>query len=109
MAIHPHGKPGGGGLMQRPDGTEGVAGTVLTLPIDIGPVGQRVDKERTGPDRLSVGHASASFLAMEGAPMRIAMQILGHNDIATTAEVYQHISEEGTREATGKVADALWG
>ena len=32
----------------------------------------------------------------------------GHGEIATTAEVCQHVAEESKREAVNRVADALW-
>ena len=53
-------------------------------------------------------HASASFHAAEGTPIRTAMEALGHSDIATTAEVYQHVLEDSKREATEAVAKLLW-
>ena len=53
-------------------------------------------------------HAAASYMAAEGVPIRTAMEILGHSNIATTAEIYQHVAEESKRDAAERVAGLLW-
>ena len=47
-------------------------------------------------------------MAAQGVPARVAMEILGHAEISTTLNIYTHIAPELQKEATEKVADALW-
>ena len=53
-------------------------------------------------------HAAASFMLAQDVPLRTAMEILGHSDIATTANVYSHVGSSLQRDATEKVAAMLW-
>ena len=47
-------------------------------------------------------------MAAQGVPARVAMEILGHSQISTTLDIYTHIAPELQKEATDKVAEALW-
>jgi integrase len=38
-------------------------------------------------------HAAASLLMAEGVPVKVASEMLGHSDIATTLRVYSHVLE----------------
>ena len=53
-------------------------------------------------------HGAASIMAAQGIPARVAMEILGHAQISTTLNIYTHIAPELQKEATEKVANALW-
>ena len=53
-------------------------------------------------------HGAASLMAAQGVSARVAMEILGHAQISTTMNIYTHIAPELQREATEKVAGALW-
>ncbi len=53
-------------------------------------------------------HASASLMAAQGVPARVAMEILGHAQISTTMNIYAHVALDIQKEAAGKVAVALW-
>jgi integrase len=53
-------------------------------------------------------HGAASLMAAQGVPARVAMEILGHSQISTTLNIYTHIAPELQKEATEKVASALW-
>ncbi len=53
-------------------------------------------------------HTYGSLLAEKGVPMRTAMDLMGHTQISTTAQVYQHVSEESMQDAAARVARALW-
>ena len=53
-------------------------------------------------------HGAASLMAAQGVPARVAMEILGHAQISTTMNIYTHIAPELQKEATEKVAGALW-
>ena len=48
-------------------------------------------------------HSCASFLFAQGCEMRLVMEILGHSQIALTANTYTHLLPEGDRRA----ADAM--
>jgi integrase len=48
-------------------------------------------------------HYAASFLLAQGVPMRVVMDILGHSQMATTADLYSHVMPAGHRD----VADLL--
>jgi integrase len=48
-------------------------------------------------------HTAASLLIADGVPLRVVMELLGHSQISTTANIYGHVSAEALREA----ADAM--
>lgn len=54
-------------------------------------------------------HGAASFMAAMGIPPRVAMEMLGHAQIATTMNIYTHVASEYGKEAMGRVAAGLWG
>ena len=45
----------------------------------------------------------------QGVPLRVAQEVLGHSTIAITADLYSHLAEAQTRDATGRVGSLLWG
>ena len=53
-------------------------------------------------------HGAASLMAAQGVSARVAMEILGHADIATTMNIYTHIAPELQKDASDRVAAALW-
>ena len=53
-------------------------------------------------------HGAASLMAAQGVSARVAMEILGYAQISTTMNIYTHIAPELQKEATEKVAGALW-
>lgn len=53
-------------------------------------------------------HSAASFMLAQGVPMRVVMEILGHSQIALTANLYGHIEASMTQAAADKVANLLW-
>lgn len=54
-------------------------------------------------------HTCATLLAAEEVPLVIAMRILGHSQMAITAEVYSHAQLDDMRAALGRVGKALLG
>ena len=54
-------------------------------------------------------HGAASLMAAQGVPARVAMELLGHSQIATTMNVYAHVTAQDQREASAKVSEAIWG
>jgi integrase len=53
-------------------------------------------------------HTAATLLKDLGVPARDAQLILGHADISTTQQVYQHDSLDSRRGALGKVERLFW-
>ena len=53
-------------------------------------------------------HGAASLMAAQGVSPRVAMEILGHADIATTMNIYTHVAPELQKDASDRVAAALW-
>jgi len=54
-----------------------------------------------------VRHTTATLLKDLGIPARDAQIILGHSDIATTQQIYQHASLENRQDALEKITSAL--
>jgi integrase len=54
-------------------------------------------------------HGTASILLAEGVPMRVIMEILGHSQIGTTANLYAHVAPEVVRDAADRMHAALTG
>ncbi len=53
-------------------------------------------------------HAAASFMLAQSVPLRVVMEVLGHSEIGTTANIYGHIMPEMSRDATDRVGALLW-
>ena len=43
----------------------------------------------------------------EGVPLRVVMEVLGHSEIGTTANIYAHVMPELTTDATSRVGKLL--
>ncbi len=54
-------------------------------------------------------HAAASFMLAQDVPLRVAMDVLGHSEIAVTANTYSHVAPAIQREAMERVSELLWG
>ena len=52
-------------------------------------------------------HAAATFMLAQGVDLRVVMEVLGHSQIAVTANTYAHVRIEATRLAAERV-EALW-
>jgi len=44
-------------------------------------------------------HSCGTFLALQGVPMRTAMEIMGHSTITTTAQIYMQVLDVSKRDA----------
>jgi integrase len=53
-------------------------------------------------------HGATSLMAAQGVPAWVAMEVLGHAQISTTMNIYAHIAPEFQKEASEKIAAALW-
>ena len=47
-------------------------------------------------------------MAAQGIPARVAMEVLGHAQISTTMNIDAHVAPEFQKEASERVAAALW-
>ncbi|MCH8320324.1 MAG: tyrosine-type recombinase/integrase [Acidobacteria bacterium] len=54
-------------------------------------------------------HGAASLMAVQGVPARVAMELLGHSQIATTMNIYTHVTSQDQREASAMVSEVIWG
>jgi len=54
-------------------------------------------------------HAHASLLLMEGEDMRTIMEVLGHSNISTTADIYAHVMPIVKKQAAEKINAILMG
>lgn len=86
--------------------------TVLGKPID--PDSFRVTFQRLAKRNglrviaiHDIRHTTATLLKDLGVPARDAQLILGHSDITTTQQIYQHASYETRREALERVEKSL--
>src|SRR5918994_1708710 len=52
-------------------------------------------------------HYAASFLLVQGVPMRVVMDILGHSQMATTADLYSHVMPAAHREVADMIDRAM--
>ena len=53
-------------------------------------------------------HGAASLMAAMGVPARVAMELMGHSQIATTMNLYTHVAPEYVRDAMDRVSQGLW-
>ncbi len=53
-------------------------------------------------------HAAATYMLSQGVPLRVAMEMLGHSQIAVTANTYSHVLPELQRDAAERVGALLW-
>lgn len=53
-------------------------------------------------------HGAASFALAQGVSMKVVQELLGHSTIATTANVYAHLTRELQQDASDRVAALLW-
>ena len=44
----------------------------------------------------------------QGVPLRVVMEVLGHSEIGTAANVYGHVILELLRDATYRAGALLW-
>jgi integrase len=54
-------------------------------------------------------HTAASFLLSQKVPMRVVMETLRHTRLATTADLYTHVSQELKREAAEAMDELVRG
>ncbi len=52
-------------------------------------------------------HSAASLLLAQGVPMRAVMELLGHSNISTTADIYSHVMPAMMRNVADKMEAIL--
>jgi integrase len=55
----------------------------------------------------SLRHAAASYLLAAGVPLRVVQEILGHSQLATTADIYSHVLPELQADAAARMGTLL--
>ena len=53
-------------------------------------------------------HAAASSMLVQGVPLKVVVDVLGHAESGTTANIYGHIMQEAVTDATDRVGALLW-
>jgi integrase len=53
-------------------------------------------------------HTSATLMLVQGIPVKVASDILGHSSSRVTLDIYAHIYEEGRQDAANKI-DEIFG
>jgi integrase len=53
-------------------------------------------------------HAAATLLMEQGVPVKVIADILGHQSVTTTMEIYQHSDTNMQRTATDALAGQLF-
>ncbi|MQA00878.1 MAG: tyrosine-type recombinase/integrase [Dehalococcoidia bacterium] len=54
-------------------------------------------------------HGAASYMLMSGVPLRTVMEVLGHSEIGTTANIYAHLAPESDAGRGGQGGGLIWG
>jgi site-specific recombinase XerD len=54
-----------------------------------------------------LGHGAATLLLAQGVAARVVMDVLGHSQISTTQNVYQHVMPSLVDEAAAGIDRAL--
>lgn len=52
-------------------------------------------------------HSAASVMLMNGVPLKVVSDVLGHASVAITGDVYGHVSPDVSREALETLSEAL--
>ena len=53
-------------------------------------------------------HLCASIMLKQGVDVKVAQQILGHADVATTLNIYTHVLPSSAREAAEKIGAMVY-
>jgi integrase len=52
-------------------------------------------------------HTAVSVLIDQGIPLRVVMEVVGHSQISTTANIYGHVFDSALRDAAAAIDRAL--
>ena len=66
---------------------------------------------RTGMRRQrfhDLRHCAATFMLVQGVPLRVVQEVLGHANITVTANTYTHVLPELQRDAADRMGALLW-
>ncbi len=88
--------------------------TTIGTPLDATNVVRRYRAilDRAGLPRMryhDLRHSCASLLLAQGVELRTIMEILGHSQIATTADIYAHVLPALQRDAASRMEALLTG
>ncbi len=54
-------------------------------------------------------HTAATVMLLNGVPLKVVSDILGHSSITITADIYGHVTPEAARDALARLSSALTG
>jgi site-specific recombinase XerD len=52
-------------------------------------------------------HSAAAVMLVNGVPLKVVSEVLGHASIGITGDIYGHVSPDVAREALGRLSEAL--
>jgi integrase len=52
-------------------------------------------------------HSAAAVMLVNGVPLKVVSEVLGHASIGITGDIYGHVSPDVSREALGRLSEAL--
>jgi site-specific recombinase XerD len=55
----------------------------------------------------TVRHSAAAVILVNGVPLKVVCEVLGHASIGITGDVYGHVSPEVSRDALSRLLEAL--
>ncbi len=58
---------------------------------------------------IAFGHTLASVLCLNGVDMTTISKWLGHKNVTTTMNIYEHILENGREQVVNCVSDVIFG
>ncbi|WP_127572507.1 tyrosine-type recombinase/integrase [Georgenia faecalis] len=73
---------------------------------------RRVAAARAGlPDvgLHTLRHTAATVMLLNGVPLKVVSDILGHSSITITADIYGHVTTEAARDALARLSSDLTG
>jgi len=67
-----------------------------------------LEKEGISKHRFhDLRHTTATLLLAQGVPLRVLQELLGHSQLATTADIYTHVLPVLMADAAAKMDEAL--
>lgn len=85
-----------------------IVGMLDRLVDQVGPLqaaGRQVGLPDIGLHTLR--HSAAAVMLVNGVPLKVVSEVLGHASIGITGDIYGHVSPDVSREALARLSDAL--
>jgi integrase len=52
-------------------------------------------------------HSAAAVMLVNGVPLKVVSEVLGHASIGITGDIYGHVSPDVSRDALARLSEAL--